>query len=266
MQALLFMWGNLVDGKPVEDAHYFNPKENVYVINDGVTRDVYTPGVASPAYLVASDLALIIGDFLARQSRITLAVLYQAFTQANEQARRVNEELGLWKDYNYLDRDLAGTVSVAVVVDPGQQEVWYVYIGDCGVIRYSRTGKKLFQTTNRVTEARCACPSAAMIGVQERKLRMRRDYRNRLGVDHPTYGVLTGEQSVLGYALADHHPYSRGDIIALYSDGMEAFLSNPHFVELLRKGSKEDIEAHVTEHSRPDKNYDDKTLILIRTE
>lgn len=265
---LTFEWEPQVTYKREgEDALFVDEKGGVFAVTDGVTRDKNDSGeypYPSPARQAAQIAAETIGNYLVNLEQISERKIHDAFVHANEAVKSLNEQLGLWNNHDYLERDLAGTVGVCAVVQ--KREVIYGYIGDCGIAHLSSQGELLWHSDDDVITASSHFPKTNDIGRTERTVRVRRDFRNKPSAQHPTYGVLTGEEEAMHYVKTGRVQLEPGAVLVVYSDGAMPFIfEDDDFSRLLFNGNETQIYEYVAHRSSAEKYSDEKTLILFRT-
>lgn len=256
---------------PREDVHFVNELHGVFTVADGVTRDASEPGqypVPSPAAGAAMAAAESIGRalvlLLENREPVTKSEMAEALDFGNGAVRTYSKVNGFWVNHDYLTRDLPGAVAAAAVVY--DDEFVWGYIGDCGVARLSPRGDVIFRTVDDVAAARPAFAHIAETDPQARKVRIRRDFRNKPDADHPTYGVLTGEEAAEVYFKVGINEYAAGDMLLVYSDGIAPLIfEDATFRLLLMSGNEIDIHLYVADRSSADRHTDEKTLIIVRT-
>lgn len=265
-KVILLHWPSKVEWRTVdEDASLINAKHSVFVVADGVTRRGFSGHYPhpSPARVAAETVVEILTKILTGSAKITEEQMYGAFRQANDSVRVVNERLGLWDNHDWWGRDLAGAVASCLNLE--KDVFFYGFIADCGVAHLSVNGDLLWHTPDLLAPVEKYFPLVEELGEEERFIRVRRDFRNKPRANHPTYGVLTGERAALSYVRVGSRPYTAGDILAVYSDGVIPFLGDHTFQQLLSQSPKSKILQYVVQRSSPQQYADEKTLILIRT-
>jgi serine/threonine protein phosphatase PrpC len=243
-----------------EDAYFYDARKAIYAVADGVTRDRDAKGNypnPSPAKL-ASDA------FCNTVAHTTIASdtdMYEAFARANKRIQELNIELGFIDNVDYLAKDYAGTV--AAIVHRTSERIIWGYIGDCGVAIVNREMGMIFCTEDAVNKVRPFFASDPSMTVDEKKISIRRDYRNNPNADHPTYGVLTGEQSALNYVQTGEQKINKDDIVLIFSDGARALIESPEMMRTLIS-SVDRFEQKVTElRKHTDTHADEITLLVV---
>ena len=256
--------------KEREDSLVVDEEHKIFVVADGVARLKNEKGeypYPSPARMASR----VAAEAMAEALRDDQTHIKKAFEKGNEAVKKLNEELGLWDKHDYLVNDFAGTVGAAATEKDGVIE--YGYIGDCGVAHFSASGELLYHSDDDVAAARPGFPpmegepafAKASEKVNERFIKVRRDFRNNLTASHKTFGVLTGEEAALEYVKMGSLKYSSGDVIVVYSDGILPFvLEDMEFQKLLLAGNEEEIRKYIDERSSEKEYYDEKTIIVLR--
>lgn len=256
---LSFQWG--APEHPQEDALLRDDAHNIFLVADGVTR---TPATAeypnpSPAKLASERLLPA-----THRALLVLPRVPEGFREAcqagNAAVRELNQELGLWNHSDYWGDDLAGAVFSGLLLN-NTSFVWG-FMTDCGVAHLSSRGEMLWTTEDRLTPVRQYFPK--MSTTKERFVRVRQDFRNKpeAGLDR-TFGTFTGEEAALAYLEVGERPFSAGETLLVFTDGMIPLIKNSEFCSLLCKGTAADIEQFVSspEHC---KHPDDKTILVVR--
>lgn len=261
-------WPCQVDWKSVdEDAFIADEEHCVFVVADGVTRRGFTDSYPnpSPAHLAAKAAVEALRKTLAEHGeQLTGVQIQSAFAKANEHVREINQRLELWNNHDWWGNDLAGTVASCLVVK--KTTFFYGFMADCGVAHLAPNGGLLWHSPDLLAPVTKYFPSIEELGEKERFIRVRRDFRNKPQANHPTYGVLTGEEEALSYVQVGSRPYNPGEVLAVYSDGAAPFVvDDAAFRQLLPRGKESDIHEYVAQRSPAKQNPDEKTLIVVRT-
>ena len=252
-----------------EDAAYVDESKGVLVAADGVSRgpfdnkDEYPH--PSPATSAAKIAAAEIGKYLSSIDNVREDEMVKAAMKANNEIRKLNEDLGYWDNTDYLENDLAGTVVAALVRK--DKKMIYSFMGDCGAAVIKSSGELTWSTDDEIIPIRPSFPKKEDVGVEERFVRVRRDFRNKPQASHPTYGVLTGEDTAMDYLRVGTIQYELGDTLIVFSDGVTSLVKEDEdFRKLLATGDREQIAGYIQKRSSTEDNSDDKTLLLFRTE
>ncbi len=250
-----------------EDASYLDREKKILVAADGITRGPFSENeqypYPSPAAQVAKKFVETFGTFLSQQNKVTRQDLIAATYKASLEVKKINQQLGLWANNDYLQNDLASTVFSACI--QRDDKMLYAFMGDCGVAKLASDGSLLWSSPDEVTPLRPLFPKTEEVGTIERHLQVRRDFRNNPDADHATFGVISGEEEAMSYLRTGIIPVNSGEIMIAFSDGITEFLhKSSEFRKLLASGSQQKIKAFLEEHSHPKKHGDDKTLVLHR--
>ncbi len=216
----------------LEDAVLVDKCKNTYAVADGVTRDRTRNGTY-PSPSPAEEAAQVVVDSIHRAIEMGLSVP-QALTLANRDVRRLNERLGFWSSTDFLSRDLAGAVAAAAMVRGSTVD--YALVGDCGLAIVDEKGCLVSETRDRVAEARSSFPADGE--VEDRKVAIRSRYRNRPTADHPTYGVLTGEDAAVEYMVCGQWRLGESDTLVLFTDGFRPLLYDAPSLRILTQGEE----------------------------
>jgi hypothetical protein len=241
-----------------ESEDFFFKQGNVFVVTDGVSRSFQGKyPVPSPARIVAEAVANTIGLCL-----LTGATIQDAFKAGSISARFWNKHFGYFFNTDYLFHDLAGCVASAVTIQ--DKTFKYGFIGDCGIAKLSSSGEFLWHTPDQVAPVVATFKNLiSETAMNDRLVRIRRDFRNKPSAEHLTFGVLTGEKEAMSYISIGEIDFQKGETVILYSDGVFPFFGDFEFRQLLLKGNKRKITAYLKANSSSTKHNDDKTLIIL---
>jgi hypothetical protein len=172
---------------------FFFKQGNFFVVTDGVSRSFQGKyPKPSPARVVAETVATVLGLHL-----IAGLDILTAFQTANKSAYSLNKVFG-FLNTDYLFSDLAGCVASAITVHDNTFK--YGFIGDCGVAKLDQHANLIWHTPDEVAPVvRTFKTLIYETVVNERLVRIRRDFRNKPQADHLTYGVITGEKEAMSY-------------------------------------------------------------------
>ncbi len=257
---------------PVEDQFYAYDSE--IIVADGITRDPV--GVSN---LNAYALEQILEKY-PRPSGGELAarVVVETFMNTtgnvkekliicNQAVKKLNDIY--IKKCDYLQNDYYGAVASCIQINGNTLD--YAYICDCGVIIYNQSGEVKFQTIDE--KETYSDPYINQIGIPwnlpEARVIVRRDYRNNLNQIKDgkciSYGALTGEESAISFIKYGQIELSKGDIVAVYSDGFTPFLKEKQFIELLCNFDSTKFEEFIHSKSLENDKYGkEKTLVLMK--
>ncbi len=248
---------------PQEDSLLADENRSIFLVADGVTRTAGPSGYPNPSPAkIAADRLLTTTHRALQKSPHTEENLRTACRLGNEEVRRLNKELGLWDNCDWLEKDLAGTVFAGLLLN-NNHFIWG-FLTDCGVARLSPQGEILWITPDRLAPVRQYFPPPPQ--TKKRQVAIRRDFRNRpdAGLDR-TYGVFTGEDGAMPYLGTGTQSYNSGDILLVYSDGARHLIDQTDFRTLLLRGSVSDLTSYISQPAHCS-HQDDKTVIIVRTE
>lgn len=247
---------------PQEDSLLADENKGIFLVADGVTRTAGGAGYPrpSPAKIAADRLLATVHRELAKTA-YTEDNFRAACRVGNEEVRRVNQELGLWENCDWLEKDLAGAVFAGLLVR-NTDFVWG-FLTDCGVARLSPQGEILWITPDRLKPVRRYFPPPPK--TKERQITIRRDFRNQpaAGLER-TYGVFTGEDNAMPYLEIGTQSYNPSDVLLVYSDGVRHLIDQPDFRALLLHSNAAALEKYIRQPAHCP-HPDDKTIIVIRT-
>lgn len=252
-------------GKPSEDTFFTEETKSIFAVADGVTRRGYEGSYPnpSPARLAAQKIIDSFAELIPIMSQKSEESFKKVWTESNLRLQQLNKELGLWEKVDYWGNDFAGAVASCLIVE--QQSFFYGFIGDCGVAQISRTGDLVWHTPNEVAHIEPYVLPDEAAKHTDKLLEWRKEYRNNPTANHPTYGVLTGEDEAVEYIRIGKREFSSKETLVVYSDGIEPFLyHDPDFRKLIIQGKKDQLQEYVHNRSSPENNKDEKTLIVIK--
>ena len=162
----------------------------------------------------------------------------------------------------------------------------YAFIGDCRMLVLSQEAEidwqSLTESTDRVSQAQAAfaplrknLPAKDDPTYEDQRRQYIRtvhtQFRNNPDAEdgpnpHPTYGVLTGQPEAVDerYIYTGEIVLSTGKTLVLSSDGLEPFMAQNDFREILVRGDSQEVEHYINAHPEIDTANDDKTLLVIR--
>lgn len=228
--------------KPCEDAIW--DSDTVSVIADGTTR---APMVGesypspSPSAVAAKRFVRAVDSHMRSNHHLPKSTaLIDAFVHGNQVVADVNRSRLLDTNLDYLNNDLAGVVAAAAVIEG--DKLHYAQIGDANIYLY-RDGK-LIQLTDTQTDKSSDYRRSRGYKTGDKELdnqiriEMRSEIRNN--PSHPlSFGVMTGEQSALGFIRTGTIEIEPGDRFLIATDGLEKYLE--HAVK--QGGSIPELEA-----------------------
>jgi len=258
------------DRKPNEDFYLVSEKLPIFVIADGVTQSHFPSGeYAFPAgaRTAAKIFCYTTLKFLEENSkdRNFKDLVKNAFNLANQKIKEFNIAEGIDKRLNYLEYDWFDCVGIAGFII--KNNLYYGYVGDCGLALFDKNNRLKFQTKDMVKPAEDRVKKIyknwKSFSKEKRKLIMQRDIRNRS--DGKGYGSFTGGEGVKKYYKIGSKNLKEKDLIIFYSDGFLNYLKFPDFIEILRKRGKEVLDEFTFQKAK--ENYEkyglDRTLIAV---
>lgn len=233
-------------GKPNEDLFLVDDAHRIYILLDGVSRDLVN-GIypnPSPSRRAAEIFAqAAYRHIISREGEASdfQAVLFEAAEAANLAVAAENH-----LNYGGPDYFLPGTVGILTCIK--DDTLYYAYNGDCLGVLVGEERLAFTQSQTKNVAARRGEYTARQI---------RGEICN--SPSHPcAYGVFNGDPAAMKLVrtgAVDLAPFRR---VLLYTDGFENTLSGLGTHELLSVTPRQ-IEAM----SRAEKNADDRTVIII---
>jgi serine/threonine protein phosphatase PrpC len=211
---------NLGYAKPNEDYLIVDNKNKIYIICDGVTRNLIDGRYPepSPSYLAARIFAESVYRKLLLNSYSSnpFQILIDAVIWGNCRIAQLNSER-----INARQKILPGTVgTVAQIIE---DKIYYVYLGDCTIWRFRYNKVERF-TTSQTEKIKQQHFGLTLSNIRESL------YNNP---NHPLgYGVFTGEEEslyFLGKGITDLH---KGDVLMLITDGMDLIFQSDNLIRL----------------------------------
>jgi serine/threonine protein phosphatase PrpC len=251
--------GNTPDNKPLEDYVFVDVEKRIYIVCDGVTRSLVngeypqrSPASRASETFARTAMGTLLNSIshLDPQNSLRLAVI-----EGNRAVKKLNDRE--FSNPDYLENDLAGTVSIIGIIYKGIFH--YAYIGDvCGYL------------VDRKNAIRFTSPQTAKVAEYRKRegftkgatLRIRRDFRNNKDSEYG-YGVFTGEFSALDFVEYGRITLTPGQTLVLCSDGLVDLFDT--YPQMLYEDSPERIfnEAERLERSLNIRS-DDKALVIIQ--
>jgi len=148
-----------------------------------------------------------------------------------------------------------------------KNNLYYGYVGDCGLAIFDKNNRLKFQTKDTVTpaieKAKKIYKNWESFPIEKKHLIMRKEFRNRQDVKG--YGSFTGGEGVKKYYKIGSKNLKEKDLIIFYSDGFLNYLKFPEFIEILRKQDKKSLDKFTIRKAK--ENYEkygtDRTFIAI---
>lgn len=261
------------DMKPNEDALLISKKFPIFAVADGVTQSHYPNGrYALPygakegAHIFCRKVVHFLeknANFKEKDGRKIKNTIKEAFNEANQEIKKLNKKHGIQKRMDYKEHDWFDTVGIIAVII--KNELYYGFVGDCGLAIFDKNNKKRFQTKDMVKPAikrfDAIYPDAGRWNVLRRQFVIRKDFRNN--PNKKGYGSFTGQSGVEHYYAIGTQQLNRGDMVVLYSDGLFELLKDKNFIQVLRKQDKKQLNSFVMQKAKetPSKYGDDRTFV-----
>jgi len=257
--------------KPNEDFYLFSRQYPIFVIADGVTQSCFkSGGYAFPAgaKAAAEIFCYSILEFLEKnfQTEHSKILIEKAFDLANLRIKGLNQAEGITEKLDYAVYDYFDTVGVVGLIFGSN--LYYGYVGDCGLMILNKENKILFQTKDMVAPALRQAKKFYKkkwdtFTKRKKLLILHKEFRNNpSGIG---YGSFSGEEWVKKYYTIGNFPLKKEDFVIFYSDGFVPYLKFKEFLKLLRRRNKKNLEKFI--YKKADRNYQkfgtDRTLIAI---
>jgi len=258
------------DRKPNEDFYLISEKLPIFVIADGVTQSHFPTGeYAFPAgaQTTAKIFCYKVLEFLEKnfENKNFQDLIENTFNLANQKIKEFNIAEGINKRLNYLEYDWFDCVGIAGFII--KNNLYYGYVGDCGLALFDKNNRLKFQTKDMVIpaieRAKKIYKNWESFPIEKRVLIMRKEFRNR--IDGKGYGSFTGKEGVKKYYKIGSKNLKEKDLIIFYSDGFLNYLKFPDFIEILRKQDKKSLDKFTIQKAKENyENYGtDRTFIAI---
>jgi len=254
-------WKLKVSMHPVEDTYSIDRSGKIFAVADGITRDPaeYLPNIKSPIGKLKFAMQYPRPSPARIASRIftqtfPLVLRDYCFWNRDEESikkafEEANKRIGNWNRHNgyglnYTLRDFAGCVASGALIN--QDTVFWGYLTDCGVAIFDENGNLRFRTENqgptKYDKEIWKDERLQQIGWRDPEARtiVRRDYRNNLKEPN-SFGALTGEEQAMHYVRTGVQETKPGEVVIVYSDGLEDIILSEEFSNKLKKGNVESM-------------------------
>ncbi len=243
--------------KPIEDSYDSRQTRQLIALSvaDGITRDFKDGSVVDRNF--KSLVKFLFGYYPNPSPAREVADLFTkdfAWGEGDvrERFRICNE--GIWSynqqnfsNTNFLENDLAGCVASGALVQG--RDVSYGFICDSGLAVFDSKGNLQFRTENEGPNSKGSIDEDIQKRYREDfvhpegRARIRREYRNNPSKPL-AYGALTGQEEAMYYIGVGYRELKDGELVMLFTDGLENFLNLGEFIDLLRQGAeKRDFSA-----------------------
>lgn len=238
--------------KPNEDYFLHDSEKGIFVITDGVSRDIIEglyPN-PSPSTEVAHLLTLTVFNHISENLKSTKTfknLLFDAYQKGNKKIADYNQKV---ENKHFLP----GAVSLAAIFT--DSSLYYCYLGDVSARKITETESFLL-TKSQTEKFRRYSKSFTRSFV-----------RNNIcnNPQHPlSYGVFTGENNALNFLSFHQTDISVGNKFHFATDGLDCFydfetglnLSSFNVEEIFNKAEENE------ENYSDSINSDDKTIIIV---
>ena len=262
--------------KPNEDFYLVSSKFPVFALADGVTQGRF--GSGDYAYPLGARAAAQIFcytniEFLEKNInfsqkdnlKFNKILIEKSFDLANGRIKELNINEGIDKKMNYFDRDLFDTVGVLGFILG--ENLYYGFVGDCGLAVFDKEKRLKFQTEDEVSpfleKAKMIYKNWPELSSKRRLIIQHRDFRNNPSGEG--YGSFSGEKGVKKYYQIGAKPLKKGDTIIFYSDGFVDYFECAEFIEILKSQDKKSFNEFVYKKAQENSSIygHDRTLISI---
>lgn len=261
--------------KPVAE-DYFEAKNDMFCIADGVTRDtIHGESVPYPeneqevkkwvrdypnpsgAYDAAEICAENCIKLLSEYKNINQDIMLDIVKKINQEIWNINEG----RKIDYLKEDLYGCVAVGGIIKGN-----YLYafsIGDCHIKAFDENFNLKFETINNHTNFEKYLSEIYIKNndfdwtKSKDRVMVRKDFRNnpeaKYNGEEVSFGVLTGEKTAEHYIDTYKIDLSEIKYICAYSDGCEPFFEK-----------KDTLKEIIEEPSKVEKEGKERTLVIYK--
>ncbi|MCL2565926.1 MAG: hypothetical protein FWE24_09000 [Defluviitaleaceae bacterium] len=233
--------------KPNEDFYICDNENGIYIILDGVSRDVIEGKYPnpSPAQQVSEIFAIKVQEYLQKELKGNVSdfqtVVKDAMSFGNECISRFNSQ-GI---YSFPP----GTVGIILLIRG--KNAYFGFIGDC-------IGK-IVSFDNIVTFTKDQTEGVALYRSKYTQQEIRAKICNN--PNHPAgYGVLNGTKAALGFIETGHFELSGDKKILLYTDGFEETMDSLSLHQFYNISLKNAEDLAIPKDNKP---LDDRTLLII---
>lgn len=253
--------------KPNEDFFLISSRYPLFAIADGVTQSLFENGkYAYPAgaRVAAQIFCFSVIEYLENHLLSKKEVIKKAFDFANQRIWELNKNEGMVEKLDYDVYDLFDTVGIVGFLK-NKKELFYGYVGDCGLAIFDKDNKLKFQTEDQVKKVkervRKIYKNWDELSKREKTKIFHKEFRN-----NPSgfgYGSFSGEKGVRRYYQVGKRNLRKGELVVFYSDGFLEYLKFLEFLKILRKRDKNKLDEFTFKKAR--ENYEkfgtDRTLI-----
>jgi len=264
------------DRKPNEDFYLISSRSPIFTLADGVTQGNFESGAyAFPTgaraaaqifcYSVLESLERNIDFSKINDYLFNKNLIIKSFDLANRRIKELNINEEIDKNFNYFDRDWFDTVGTAGFILDNQ--LYYGFVGDCGLVIFDKENNLKFQTPDMVEpslkKAKEIYKDWEMMSFKQKIILRHKYFRNN--ASGQGYGSFSGEEGVRKYYQIDKRNLEKGDLVVFYSDGFIDYFQFLDFVKILRNRNKKMLDNFVYEKAKENQSIYgyDRTLISI---
>lgn len=243
---------NLTYSKPNEDYIIVDNTNQIYVICDGVTRDLKDGKYPdpSPSYLAAKTFS----EETYRRMLLNL-YSYNPFRRLEDAVVCGNHKIRELNSGRIRNREkfLPGTVGVLSHID--EDRFYCIYLGDCSARR--------FRNNSAVRIIRSQTQK-----IKQQKNRLMGGYLREDLYNNPKnpmgFGVFTGEEESLAFLQKAVTDIQTGDVVILATDGMDLIFQSDFLSRL--KDEDPNTLINISERLETDRKIisDDKSIIILK--
>jgi hypothetical protein len=225
----------------LEDRFACDWQAGTIAVADGVTRPEYDAGASAESQRVGTIATEFCRGALqhlsAKDPNPMADRMREIGRMVNHRIAALNRSFGFACDDDYLFRDPYACVGTCGALD--DQGLWHFgYIGDCGMMLFSREGKRTNLTQNQLLGTLRLLDSLPNLNRTEELRLVRSRLRNRADARNPDgqpcgYGVLNGDARAEPWWTTGAVLVHDGDVVVAYSDGAEQLIELAEFAVIL---------------------------------
>jgi serine/threonine protein phosphatase PrpC len=215
----------------------------------------------SPAKLAAEKFCESFTTYLKQEPQVNKKTITSAFSYANNEIFKLNEENVACVDYS--ENDYWGCVASGGVVI--NNTLYWGHICDCGVCVFDKFGNLKFRTEDDMQNAnKCIDSLGDKWGLAKWRKEFRIKYRNNPNENYGSYGALTGEKAALNFVRVGKFELSDKDYVLFYSDGMADIIYSNNFKRKLAKNGLIGLEKFCRNMAFMNRRYErEGTLVAL---
>ena len=242
--------------KPQEDS--FMIEDNIFCVADGITRDPISPidfgnlsmeellkkyPSPSGAKMAADCFCKSFVEYI-KSHTTDNEITRNAFKFANAKIEKLNKKYNPRVDY--LVNDFYACVACGGIID--KNILYWSSIGDAEIKVFDQNGNLKFGSPNGLASfLNYVKINPQDWGRSERRKEVRSQFRNNpnknINGQLVAYGALTGEKNAEYFIKSGVVNLSKGDLIAVYTDGFAQTIKNKQFIELIYKNNLSELLA-----------------------